>query len=83
MYRAAIWVVWRNYVKSRSENKRNSPPAVLLGLIKERLSIEKILEQRLFRSQMELSTWVKRCYDGRISTRRLERNRIYQPAFAE
>jgi transposase-like protein len=83
MYRAAIWVVWRNYVKSRSENKKNSPPAVVLGLIRKRLSIAKILENRLFPSQIELSSWVSRCYDGRISTRRIERNRFYQPAFAE
>ncbi len=83
MYRAAIWLVWRNYVKSRSENKRNSPPAVFLGLISERLSIVEILRHRLFPSQLELPTWVKRCYEGRIRTRRLETNRSYQPAFAE
>ena len=83
MYRAAIWVVWRNYVKSRSENKRNSPPAVLLELIKRRLSLAQILSMRLFPSRIELSTWVRRCYDGRIRTRRLETNRSYQPAFAE
>jgi hypothetical protein len=83
MYRAAVWVVWRNYVKSRSENKKNSPPAVVLGLIRKRLSIAKILESRLFPSQIELSSWVSRCYDGRIATRRIQKNKIYQPAFAE
>lgn len=83
MYRAAIWIVWRNYVKSRSENKKNSPPAVALGLIQKRHSIAQILENRLFPSQMALSKWVRRCYDGRISTRRLERNRIHRPALAE
>ena len=83
MYRAAIWVVWRNYVKSRSENKKNSPPAVVLGLIGKRLSIAKILESRLFPSQMELGSWVRRCYEGRIKTRRIEKNRVYQPAFVE
>ncbi len=83
MYRAAIWLVWRNYVKSRSENKRNSPPAVVLGLIRKKLSIAKILEHRLFPSQIKLGSWVKRCYEGRIRTRRPPRHRIYQPAFAE
>lgn len=83
MYRAAIWVVWRNYVKSRSENKKNAPPAVLLRLIRSRYSIARILEHRLFPSQLELGSWVRRCYEGCISTRRLPRNRIYQPAFAE
>ena len=83
MYRAAIWVVWRNDVKSRSENKKNSPPAVALGLIQKRYSIAQILENRLFPNQMALSTWLRRCYDGRISTRRLERNRVHRPALAE
>jgi hypothetical protein len=83
MYRAAIWIVWRNYVKSRSENKRNSPPAVVLGLIRKRLSVGRILGRRLFPSRMKLSNWLKRCYAGRIPTRRLERIRVHQPAFAE
>jgi len=83
MYRAAIWVVWRNYVKSRSENKRNSPPAVVLGLIRKRLSVAMILGARLFPSRMKLSTWLKRCYEGRIPTRRFERIRIHRPALAE
>ena len=32
MYRAAIFVVWRNYVKARNENRRDDPPAVALGI---------------------------------------------------
>lgn len=83
MYRAAIWIVWRNYMKSRSENRRDSPPAVLLGLIRRRLTLEEILGRRVFPSRIKLSTWVKRCYDGRIPTRRLERIRIHQPRLAE
>jgi transposase-like protein len=83
MYRAAIWVVWRNYVKSRSENRRNSPPAVLLGLIPRRLSVEEILGGRLFPSRMELSPWVRRCYEGRIPTRRYGRIRVHQLRLAE
>ena len=83
MYRAAIWLVWRNYVKSRSENKRDSPPGVVLGVIRRRLSISDILGSRLFPNQIELSAWLRRCYDGRIMTRRLDRNRTHQPAFAE
>ncbi len=83
MYRATIWLVWRNYVKSRSENRRDSPPAVGLGLIRKRLSPGEILGKRLFPSRIELSPWLKRCYEGRIPTRRLERIRIHQPRFAE
>lgn len=83
MYRAAIWVVWRNYIKSRSENRRDSPPAELLGLIRKRLSVEEVLRSRLFPTRIKLSKWVKRCYDGRIPTRRLAKLRVHQPKFAE
>jgi transposase-like protein len=83
MYRAAIWLVWRNYIKSRSENHRNAPPAVVLGLIRKQLSLKEILGRRLFPSRMELSPWLKRCYEGRIPTRRLGRIRVHQPRFAE
>jgi len=83
MYRAAIWVVWRNYVKSRSENKGNSPPAVLMGVTKRKLSVEEILGTRLFPSRVKVSGWLKRCYEGRIPTRRLGSVTAYRPAFAE
>jgi len=83
MYRAAIWVVWRNYMKSRSENRRDSPPAVLLGLIGKRLTLKEILSKRLFPSRFSLSPWLKRCYEGRIPTRRLGRIRVHRLRFAE
>ena len=82
MYRAAIWLVWRNYVKSRSENHVTEPPGVALGLIEKRLSAKQILRRRLFPGQMELPPWVKRCYEGRIPTRRLERIRVHQAKYA-
>ncbi len=82
MYRAAIWMVWRNYVKARSENKQDSPPAQLLGVIDKRLSVARILDRRLFPDRIPLPTWVRRCYYGRIPTRRLETIRIHQLKYA-
>ncbi len=82
MYRAAIWVVWRNYVKSRSENRGTEPPAVALGLIARRLAVADILQHRLFPSRLALSSWLERCYQGRIPTRRLDRIRVHQPKYA-
>jgi hypothetical protein len=32
-YRTAIWVAWRNYLKSLSERRRDAPPAVRMGVI--------------------------------------------------
>jgi hypothetical protein len=40
--------VWRNFVKSRSENRRDDPPAVALGLVSWRLRAHEILAARRF-----------------------------------
>ena len=82
LYQAAIWVVWRNYVKARSENRRDDPPAVALGLIPRRLEVRQILRTRLFPENAKLCSWVARCYEGRIPTRRLPHCRVHDPVFA-
>ncbi|MDJ0789886.1 MAG: hypothetical protein QNK05_24070, partial [Myxococcota bacterium] len=82
LYRAAIWVVWRNYMKSRSENRRDDPPAVFLGLIPKRLSVREILRDRCFPWRVELQGWLADCYAARIPTRRLARCRTHELAYA-
>jgi len=82
LYRAAIWLVWRNYVKSTSENRRDDPPAVKLGVIPKRLRVEDVLHARLFPWRTELSEWLERCYFGRIPTRRISNCRIHQLQYA-
>ena len=83
LYRAAIWTVWRNYVKSRSENKRDDPPAVLLGITPRRLRVVEILRDRRFPWRQELSGWLADCYYARIPTRRIPNCRTHDLAFAE
>ena len=83
LYRAAIWVVWRNYVKSRSENRKDQPPAVVLGLIRKRLSVSEILQTRLFPDRIKLGPWLERCYGGRIATRRFRNIRIHALRYAQ
>jgi len=73
LYRAAIWMVWRNYVKSRSERRRDAPPAVALGLIERAFTVRELLRVRRFPWRQRLSGWLERCYFGRIPTRRLAR----------
>ncbi len=73
LYRAAVWTVWRNYMKDRSENRKVGPPAQLLGLISRSLSIRDVLKRRLFPRDFRLKGWVDECYFGRISTRAIER----------
>lgn len=83
LYRAAVFTVWRNYVKSTSENRRDSPPGVSIGVIQRRLEVREVLRRRLFTRDVELSRWTKRCYFRRIPTRQLSRIRTHALRFAE
>ena len=70
LYRLAIWVVWRNYMKDRSENRKKGPPAKKLGLIQGPLSVGDVLRRRLFLdASPRLSAWQRACYFARIPTR--------------
>ena len=82
LYRLAIWVVWRNYIKSRSENRRDAPPAKALGLIKRALSVEGVLKERLFPDRERLGGWVSRCYFGGIATRAIRRGWVHRARYA-
>ena len=82
LYRAAIWTVWRNYMKDRSENRRLGPPAQWLGLIPRALSIRQVLERRLFPDDLQIKEWLWSCYFGRISTRAISHCEVHRPRFA-
>ena len=74
LYRMAVWVVWRNYMKDRSENRRVGPPAKALGLVGRALRVEEILGRRLFvHREAGIRGWLRACYFGRIPTRAIER----------
>jgi len=83
MYRAAIFAVWRNYVKWSSERRKTPPPAVALGVIGKRLTVEQILGRRLFPWREKLEGWPRRCYYGRIRTRSIARCQTHRLAYAE
>lgn len=82
LYRAAIWVVWKNYIKSRSENRRDAPPAKALGLIRRALTVPEILGERLFPDRARISGWLSECYFGRIPTRAIEQCVSHQARYA-
>lgn len=82
LYRAAMFVVWRNYIKPTSEKRRSPPPGVQLGLIPKALRGEDVLGERLFPWKSELKGWLERCYYARIPTRRLPRCRSHQRKYA-
>jgi len=82
LYRAAIWLVWRNYVKCTSERRRDEPPGVKIGAIPRRLAVRDLLKQRLFPWRFALTGWLEACYFGRIPTRRIRRCRAHQRRYA-
>jgi transposase-like protein len=76
--RLAILVVWRNYLKSFSERKRNATPAQRLGLTSRPLSPEEVLAQRLFPSRIPLPERLARYYWRLTPTRGLENPRTHR-----
>ena len=83
LYRLAIWSVWRNYVKDRSENRRRGTPAMGLGIAKRALRTRELLEPRLFPGRVRsLRGWLAECYFGRITTRAIETNVTHSKKYA-
>ena len=82
LYRAAIWVVWKNYIKSLSENRRDAPPAKGLGLIQRALTVRQVLAKRLLPDRERISGWLEACYFGRIPTRAIGACRSHRAKYA-
>jgi transposase-like protein len=82
LYRAAIWLVWRNYMQPRSERKQDPPPAVQIGVTSKALTLNEILRERRFPFQFELRGWLSDCYHARIPTRAIPNAREHQLVYA-
>jgi hypothetical protein len=82
LYRLAIWTVWRNYLKSTSERRRDAPPGVAVGAIVRRWRVRDVLRVRLFPWRQALPGWLGQCYFGRIPTRRLAECREHRLSYA-
>jgi hypothetical protein len=82
LYRLAIWVVWRNYLKSVSENRPGTTPAMILGLVEEPLSAQRVLRRRRFPDGQNLTGWLRACYEGRIPTRAMTNCAIHSARYA-
>jgi hypothetical protein len=79
-----LWVlaVWRNYIKSFSERKRDATPAMRLGITERKLSVREVLAKRLFPSRLGLPERWARYYWREIPTRAIPRCRMHRVAFA-
>ena len=57
--RAAVFVVWRNYVKRRQENGPRRSAAMWLGILDRMLTWRQVLRRRLFPDHVDLpARWV-------------------------
>jgi hypothetical protein len=81
--RLAILLVWRNYMKGRSEKTRWSPsPAMERGMLERRLKYEDVFGERIFRSHIELPPRWAEYYDREVETRALPVNRRHELSYA-
>jgi hypothetical protein len=69
MERVAVFAVWVNFQKSRSEKRRDATPAQVLGVVNHRLSTREILERRLFPTRIPLPEPWQGYYAGQVATR--------------
>jgi transposase-like protein len=76
-----LFLVWRNYVKSFSEKKRDQTPAERAGVTDRRWSLRELVRRRLFPGRIQLPERWKIHYDGVITTRALGANAIVQPKY--
>ena len=79
-----LWLllVWRNYMKSFSERKRDASPAMRLGVLDHRVSVPELLARRLFPSRFTIPLLWRRHYWREVPTRAIPRCRRHQLAFA-
>ena len=73
--RAAVLLVWRNFIKRFSERRGGPTPAMRLGLTQHPLSVERVLGERLFPSRVALPECWRRYYRRDLDTRDIPRCR--------
>jgi len=80
--RLAILQVWRNFMKSFSEKRRDGSPAERLGLMEGKLRVEELLKGRLFPGLVALPERLMRYYGREIETRQIASCRRHCLAYA-
>jgi hypothetical protein len=69
--RGWIFVIWRNFLKSRSEKRRDAPPAVHLGIVPAIPTTDQLFARRLFPTLTDLPAVLRPHYWRRIKSRYL------------
>jgi hypothetical protein len=79
-----LWcfLVWRNWMKSFSERKRDATPAMRLGLVDRHLLFGELVERRLFPGHRPLPERWQVYYRRSTPTRRLPRIAVHRLKYA-
>jgi hypothetical protein len=82
--RMAVFQVWRNFMKTRSEQRpsRSCTPAMLLGLENRPLTLEDILHRRRFPTLVPLPDRLARYYWRQVPTRQVPNGRTHALKYA-
>jgi len=80
--RLAVFLVWRNYIQPFSERRRGPTPAMRLGLVERRFTVEDVLAERLFITRSDLPERWQDYYWRRLPTRAIPNGRRHQLKYA-
>jgi hypothetical protein len=76
--RAAVLILWRNFMKPFSETHGGGTPAMRLGLMDRPLGAAALLKERLFPSRVRLPVPWRDYYERRVPTVRIKNPRLHQ-----
>ena len=80
--RLAVWLVWRNTMKSFSERRQDASPAQRLGLLPRRLTVEDVLARRLWPTHRALPSRWAAYYWRDIPTRSIQNPARHRARYA-
>jgi transposase-like protein len=80
--RIAVFFVWRNWIKCFSEKEQDGTPAMRLGLVDTRLTVEDVLEFRLFPHRIPLPARWRPYYWRTVTTRAIARCTVHRRRYA-
>lgn len=82
IWRMAVFMVWRNYMKWTSERRHRDTPAMRLGLTAHRLVPHEVLTMRLFPSRVRLPGSWSEYYWGKVRSREIPNGRKHALKYA-
>ena len=80
--RLFVFLVWRNYMKWFSERRRDTTPAMTLGLTSRKLRVEQVLASRRFPHRIDLPACWAPYYWRRVRSRGIPRGREHRLRYA-